>query len=79
MTSTADIRKFIRERLEQLKALGAESAVLVSGDIHKEMGLRCSWPMVSNAMFQVRRLGDEIVNTTPSDQSSTIKIRYYLI
>ena len=79
MKSTAEIREFIRERLEHLRKLGAESTVLLSGDIHREMGLSDRKPMVSKAMFQVKSLGDQVVHTTPSDQSSTIKIRYFLV
>lgn len=35
-------------------------------------------PQVCRIMYEKMKTGDEILHTTPSGSSSTIKIRYYL-
>ena len=76
--STDDIRQYISRRKSEAKAGGAEFIVLKSGDIHRELNLKSSLPMVCNAMRQSMEDGDSFIHTTPSGSSSTIEIRYNL-
>lgn len=78
MTRSSDIREYILERFEHFRARGEDTCILVSGDIHREMGLKNRMPMVCGVIRQLMRAEDAILNTTPSGQSSTIKIEYQL-
>lgn len=78
MIRSSEIRKYVIERVEYFRVHGAGSVVLVSGDIHRELGLRNRMPMVCGAMYHLMKSGDEILHTTPSGYSSTIKIEYQL-
>jgi hypothetical protein len=76
--SAPDIRSYIQDLLEQSRQRGEHNCVLVSGDIHREMGLANKMPSVCNAMYKLMRPGDTVLHTTPSGHSSTIKIEYQL-
>ena len=76
--STLQIREFIEAVKEKAKGEGKTSIALISGEIHKELGLKSSMPMVCNAMRQCMQAGDVVLHTTPKGQSSTIEIEYYL-
>ena len=75
---TADIRHFILEILLQHQQRGEQSCTLVSGEIHRAMGLSNKMPSVCSAMYQTMEAGDVVLHTTPSGKSSTIKICYQL-
>lgn len=75
---TTEIREYILATFEQFRARGEDTCTLVSGDIHRAMGLNNTMPSVCNVMYQLKRSGDQILNTTPSGKSSTIKIKYHL-
>lgn len=75
-TLTADIREFIRIKIANAQEKGLPFIDLVSGDIHKQMGLSNKMPSVCTAMYQVMAEEDLILSTTPSGKSSTIKVRY---
>lgn len=75
---TADIRHFILEILLQHQQCGEQSCTLMSGEIHKAMGLSNKMPSVCSAMYQTMEAGDVVLHTTPSGKSSTIKICYQL-
>jgi len=51
---------------------------LVSGDIHNQMGMKNRMPQICRIMYEKMMPGDEVLHTTPSGKSSTIKIRYDL-
>lgn len=72
------IRKYIEAKFEHARQEKCKSCVLVSGEIHRALGLESKMPSVCNVMYQLMRDGDEIMHTTPSGKSSTIKIKYYL-
>ena len=76
--TTEDIRRYIIELKQSAKENGETSIVLRSGDIHKDLKLQRSLPKVCNAMRQVMNDRDIIERTTPSGNSSTIEIRYYV-
>ena len=82
---TADeIRKFIDNLLQEAKSRDQESLTLVSGDIHRQLGLdklltNNRIPLVCSVMKQkLKQYGGEILHTTPSGLGRTIKIKYYL-
>ena len=75
---TADIRHFILEILLQHQQRCEQSCTLVSGEIHRAMGLSNKMPSVCSAMYQTMEAGDVVLHTTPSGKSSTIKICYQL-
>lgn len=75
--------KEICQYIEELKVIakerGEKELVLVSGNIHKDLGLKNRMPQACNAMYQCMKNGDKIVHATPSGYSSTIQIKYKLI
>ena len=76
--STDDIRHHIVELKKTAKESGNKFIVLKSGDIHKELNLKSRMPQVCNAMRQSMNEGDIVLHTTPSGNSSTIEIQYYV-
>lgn len=74
----ADILHFILDTLLQHQQRGEQSCTLVSGEIHKAMGLSNKMPSVCSAMYKAMGSGDVILHTTPSGKSSTIRICYQL-
>ena len=72
-----DIRNYIKEKLNNAKENGLSYYDIVSGDIHREMNLDNKMPSVCSVMYQLKGEKDEVLHTTPSGKSSTIKIRYY--
>ena len=70
--TTNDIKQYILKKIEENK----DDIIIVSGEIHKELPLKNSMPMVCNAMYAIMREDDQILETSPSGFSSTLKIRY---
>ena len=66
---TQTIRGVVQVHIEQ---------AIVSGDIHRQLGMKDGMPLICSIMYEEKMPGDEVLQTTPSDQSSTIKIRYDL-
>jgi hypothetical protein len=64
--------------LQEAKLRGEDYIDLVSGDIHKQMGMKNRMPQICRIMYEKMMPGDEVLHTTPSGYSSTIKIRYDL-
>jgi len=77
-TTTDEISLYIDKLLYEAKKRGEKYIDLVSGEIHKQLGLKNRMPQVCEVMYKKMRQKDEILHTTPSGRSSTIKIRYYL-
>lgn len=75
---TAEIVRYILRTLAQYQTQGKTSCTLISGEIHKAMGLNNKMPSVCRAMYQVMGPGDIVVHTTPSGKSSTIQVCYQL-
>ena len=76
--TTKDIRAYIEQLFVEARNSGYSYLDLVSGDIHKQLNMKNSMPPVCDVMYQKMKEGDEILHTTPSGKSSTIKIRYYV-
>ncbi|WP_431030064.1 hypothetical protein [Lysinibacillus sp. LZ02] len=72
--------------IELLKQIGRQNnlpqLVITAEEVHKLVGgypgKNHRMPMCCNAMFKSMREGDEILHSTPSKQSNTTKIKYYL-
>lgn len=77
-TGASEIRNFIQSLLAKSHQRGEYTCVLVSGDVHRAMGLVNMMPSVCDAMYKLMHPGDTVLHTTPSGHSSTIKIEYYL-
>ncbi len=60
------------------KKTGKSKIILISGDLHRELGLKNRMPSVCRAMYRCMRDKDIILNETPSGFSSTIEIEYNL-
>ena len=76
--TTDDIRQYIVSLKKSAKENGHTYVILKSGDIHKELNLKNAMPQVCNAMRQLMLDKDVVVHTTPSGNSSTIEIKYYV-
>lgn len=76
--STNQIRNYIEEKLKSALKDELEYLDVISGDIHRDMNLKNRMPSVCGAMYHLKNEMDEVLSTTPSGKSSTIKIRYYL-
>lgn len=70
--TTNDIKKYILKKIEESE----DDVTIVSGEIHKELPLKNSMPMVCNAMYAIMREEDQILESSPSGFSSTLKIKY---
>jgi len=73
-----DVRRYVDKLLLEAKVRGEDYIDLISGDIHKQMGLKKRMPQVCRIMYEKKIPGDIVLHTTPSGKSSTIKIRYHL-
>lgn len=73
-----DIRKYIDELFQRAREQNKEYVDLLSGEIHRQLGMKNRMPGVCTIMFEKKMTGDEVLHTTPSGKSSTIKIRYYV-
>jgi len=73
-----DVRKYIDELIQDAKTKGKEFLDLVSGDIHRKLNMKNRMPLVCKIMYEKMLPRDEVLHTTPSGMSSTIKIRYNL-
>ena len=76
--TTDDILKYIFQLKESAKCAGEKTIILRSGNIHKDLKLKSAMPQVCNAMRQAMNKGDIVLHTTPSGNSSTIEIQYYV-
>lgn len=76
--TTDNIREHIDTVLRRAETRGLEYIDLISGEIHRTLGLENRMPSVCAAMYKVKSLQDEVLHTTPSGKSSTITIRYYV-
>lgn len=76
--SVDDIKAYINNILEYERSKGKTECIIISGSIHKQMKLKNRMPSVCSAMYKLKKSEDEILSTTPSGKSSTIKIKYYL-
>lgn len=75
---TAEIVEYISDKLFLSKANGERSLIIVSGDIHKELGLVSRMPTVCGAMRKLIKDGDKIHYAPPKGNGATLRIEYFL-
>lgn len=75
---TKDIREYIESRKAVAKNSGEEFVVLRASDLHRNIRLKNSMPMVCNAMRQCMGENDIVLHETPSGYSSSLEIKYFL-
>ncbi len=76
--TVSEICEYITKIKCDSKTMGKDEIILLSGDIHRELGLKNRMPSVCRAMYRCMRDKDIILNQTPSGFSSTIEIEYHL-
>ena len=74
----SEIIEFIQHEMTMSRNAGKSELVLVSGDIHAQMGYVNRNPSVCGAMYKCMGAKDVVMSTSPKGKSSTIKIKYYL-
>lgn len=74
--TTAEIERYLVSLLDESAAKGASAVEIVSGKIHKILGLDSRMPMVCNAMKKINKYEKEIIHETASGFSSTLRIKY---
>ena len=75
---TADVVRYISNKLSKAKLTEAKSVIIVSGDVHKEMGLVSRMPTVCGAMRKLMKSGDKTHYAPPSGNGATLRIEYFL-
>ncbi|HWL22390.1 MAG TPA: hypothetical protein VNR38_01325 [Ureibacillus sp.] len=76
--STDDIRKYIVSLLEKAKTEGKTYIELVSGELHKDLGLKNALPQVCSAMRTLDSYKAVVIHETASTFSSTNRYGYHL-
>ena len=73
-----EICKHITKLKRNTKMTGKSKIIMISGDLHRELGLKNRMPSICRAMYRSMHENDMILNETPSGFSSTIEIEYNL-
>jgi hypothetical protein len=76
--STEMIAEYINQKLNKASHRGETYIDITSGDIHRELNLSNLMPSVCGAMRRIKQPQDQVLHTTKSGNSSTIKFRYIL-
>ncbi len=84
-SSTPNVENFRREINKMLidaRSRGLEEVVLISGDVHREIGgypgINHAMPSCCKAMRELMEDNDEILYQPPKGNGATLKIRYRL-
>ncbi|EHL05566.1 hypothetical protein HMPREF0322_03786 [Desulfitobacterium hafniense DP7] len=77
-SKTADVARYIEEKLIKARAAGATSLIVKSGEIHKELDLVSRMPTVCGAMRKLIKTGDKVLHAPPSGNGATLTIEYFL-
>lgn len=73
-----DVYKYIQRILQDAKANGSQYIELVSGDIHKDLGLVQRMPTVCDAMYKLMKTNEFITYSPPKGKGSKLHIKYDL-
>lgn len=79
----SDFRREVKRLIDEAREAGAEYVDIVSSDVHTNVGGYPAqdgnhrMPMCCEAMYDYKKRIDEILFSTQSGKSSTLKIRYY--
>ncbi len=81
MVTMDDFRQALDSIFARAMAAGRSSVEVVSSDLHDSVvgvsGLQ-RMPMACNAMHAAMRSSDQVLETSPSGQTSRLRIRYQL-
>lgn len=82
---TKNFESKISELLREAESRGQKYVDIISKELHRMMGWypppkgeRHRMPACCAAMHNMIKPGDRILHTTPSGQSTTLRIRYHL-
>ncbi len=75
---TSEVAEYISVKLSDAKLRGDKSVILISGEIHKELGLVSRMPTVCSAMRKLMKDGDTILHSPPKGNGSRLIIEYFL-
>lgn len=73
-----EIIGYIYNEMIQARNRGLTELILVSREIHNNLGYTRRMPSVCQAMYKCMDSKDVIMHSTPSGMSSTITIKYFL-
>ena len=75
---TAIVRDYIIKKKKDAIGRNERSIVLRAGDIEKAVGLKNRPVIVCNAMRQLMKDGDRVIEAPPGGNSTTVRIEYFL-
>lgn len=82
MPNKDDFVKEIMKIQQVAKDEGAAYIDIVSGDVHRKLGgypsTNHAMPTCCDAMYELMKPGDEIIEAPPKGKGATVKVRYYL-
>ena len=82
MPDKDDFVKEIMQMKQMAKDEGATFIDIVSGDVHRKLGgypgTYHRMPICCDAMYELMKPGDEIIEAPPKGKGATVKVRYYL-
>ena len=82
MPNKDDFVKEIMKMQQVAKDEGAAYIDIVSGDVHRKLGgypnRNHAMPTCCDAMYELMKPGDEIIEAPPKGKGATVKVRYYL-
>lgn len=82
MPNKDDFVKEIMKMQQVAKDEGAAYIDIVSGDVHRKLGgypgTNHRMPICCDAMYELMKPGDEIIEAPPKGKGATVKVRYYL-
>lgn len=76
--SVNDVYNYILKIFQNAKAEGLKYIELISGDIHRDLGLVQRMPTVCSAMYKLKKPNDIIIYSPPKGKGSKLHIKYYL-
>lgn len=77
--STEEIKSYIKHLIVKIKEDGKDEIILRSGEIHKDLNLKHSMPMVCSAMRSIGKLYEyEIIEEPPKKNGSRVIYKYII-
>jgi hypothetical protein len=71
-----EVAAYLKSKIETAGKSGEKSITLRSGEIHKELHLNSRMPTVCNAMYQLMKSGDMVIERPPKGRGSSLVITY---
>lgn len=75
--TTNTIKQYIINKIDNARKNGDENITVVAREIHNELKLKNSYPMVCNAMRKCMNDNDTVIHSPKSGYSSTLEIKYH--